>query len=57
MLNNFYWGYKIKNIRAVLREKLREKITASQAEVIIMMGAGDIGSEVETIKIELNREA
>ena len=41
----------------VNREDLREKITASLAEVVVMMGAGDIGNEVETIKVALNRES
>ena len=41
----------------VARENLSEKITASSAEVIVMMGAGDIGNEVETIKVALNRES
>ena len=41
----------------VNREDLREKITASSAEVVVMMGAGDIGNEVETIKVALNRES
>ncbi|MBW2962633.1 UDP-N-acetylmuramate--L-alanine ligase [Mesonia aestuariivivens] len=41
----------------VSREKLSENIKASSAEVIVMMGAGDIGNEVETIKVELNRES
>jgi len=41
----------------VNREDLLEKITASSAEVVVMMGAGDIGNEVETIKVALNRES
>ena len=41
----------------VNREDLREKITKSSAEVVVMMGAGDIGNEVETIKVALNRES
>ncbi|WP_304156148.1 UDP-N-acetylmuramate--L-alanine ligase [Mesonia mobilis] len=41
----------------VNREDLLEKIAASSAEVVVMMGAGDIGNEVETIKVALNRES
>ena len=41
----------------VNRKDLREKITTSSAEVVVMMGAGDIGNEVETIKVALNRES
>lgn len=58
-INSEFLLKKISNHKKQLvsRENLSEKITASSAEVIVMMGAGDIGNEVETIKVALNRES
>lgn len=39
------------------RSALKTNIENSSAEVIVMMGAGDIGNEVETIKVALNYES
>lgn len=41
----------------VLKQDLIGKIKAEDAEVIVMMGAGDIGEEVEKVKKELLYEA
>ncbi|TBW27501.1 UDP-N-acetylmuramate--L-alanine ligase [Gramella sp. KN1008] len=41
----------------VKKEDLNEKIRSSKAEVIVMMGAGDIGVEVEKVKKALLNEA
>lgn len=41
----------------VQKEDLNEKIKAEDAEVIVMMGAGDIGEEVEKVKKALLYEA
>ncbi|MCG9970211.1 UDP-N-acetylmuramate--L-alanine ligase [Christiangramia crocea] len=50
---------KISNPRKqlVTKEELSEKISSSKPEVIVMMGAGDIGVEVEKIKKALQHEA
>ena len=41
----------------VAKEELNQKIKSSKAEVIVMMGAGDIGEEVEKVKEALLDEA
>lgn len=41
----------------VLKQELIGKIKTEDAEVIVMMGAGDIGEEVEKVKKELLHEA
>jgi len=41
----------------VLKKNLTELIKAEEAEVVVMMGAGDIGEEVETVKKALLHEA
>ncbi len=40
----------------VQKEKLSEAIKTKNAEVVVLMGAGDIGEEVEKIRKELSRE-
>ncbi|NAS29478.1 UDP-N-acetylmuramate--L-alanine ligase [Flavobacteriaceae bacterium R38] len=44
------------NVTLLSKEELPEKIIASQAEVILTMGAGDIGVEVEKIRKALSYE-
>ncbi|MCL6218413.1 UDP-N-acetylmuramate--L-alanine ligase [Zunongwangia pacifica] len=44
------------NKHLVKREELTAKITKSKAKVILMLGAGDIGNEVETVKRALEDE-
>ncbi len=41
----------------VQKENLNEKIKSSNAEIVVMMGAGDIGDEVENVKKALLNEA
>ena len=41
----------------VQKEDLNEKIKSSNAEIVVMMGAGDIGDEVEKVKKALLNEA
>ena len=40
----------------VKREELSAKIAKTKAKVILMLGAGDIGNEVETVKTTLEHE-
>lgn len=44
------------NKQFVKREELIAKITKSKAKVILMLGAGDIGNEVETVKEAIEDE-
>ena len=44
------------NKQLVKREELSAKIITSKAKVVLMLGAGDIGNEVETVKRALEDE-
>ena len=44
------------NKQLVKREELSAKIITSKAKVVLMLGAGDIGNEVETVKRTLEDE-
>ena len=44
------------NKQLVKREELSAKIITSKAKVVLMLGAGDIGNEVETVKNTLEHE-
>ena len=44
------------NKQLVKRDELSKKIAKSKAKVILMLGAGDIGNEVETVKIAIEDE-
>ncbi|WP_048331495.1 UDP-N-acetylmuramate--L-alanine ligase [Bizionia psychrotolerans] len=44
------------NKQLILKEEIIEKVKASQADVILTIGAGDIGEQVKHIKRALNHE-
>ena len=44
------------NKQLVKREELSAKIITSKAKIVLMLGAGDIGNEVETVKRALEDE-
>jgi UDP-N-acetylmuramate--alanine ligase len=41
----------------VSRNDLVKEVKKSSAEIVVMLGAGDIGEEVEKIKVALNHES
>ena len=53
-----FYAKMVKNDKKELvqKERLSEVIKSKNAEVVVLMGAGDIGEEVEKIRKELSGE-